>query len=203
MSDQLFEVLFLEHLGWIEKVAAMMCNKNGMRGAEAEDFSGWVKMRLIEDDYAAFRRFRGEAQVQTYLATVIVRLFHDYQREHGGRWRPSAAAIRLGPPAPELEALVYRDRYQLHQAGEHLRTTGRTTLSDTELARLLAQVPIRGPLTPMEVAADLLMEVEGSMPADALVAASEAEAERENLMGALNRAMDQLDPEDHTIVRML
>ena len=197
------EALFLEHLGWIEKVAALACRKHGMWEAEAEDFAGWIKVKLMEDDYAALRKFRGESALKTFLATSVVRYFHDYSRERWGRWRPSAAAERLGPPAPELEALVHRDGYSLQQAGEKLRTSGRTTLSDAELARLLESLPARGPLRPVEVASDPVLEaVVGPSHADERVTDSETASRRGEVMEALKRAFERLDPEDRMIVRM-
>lgn len=197
------EALFLKHLSWIEKVAAIACSRAGVPEGEAEDFAGWVKLKLMENDYAALRKFRGEAGIKTFLATVVVRQFHDYMREKRGRWRPSSAAERLGPPARELEELVYRDGYRLDQAGEKLRTSGRTTLSDKELARLLAQLPARTPTRPVEVVSEpLLFAAEAPSRADERVTAAEAEARRGEVMGALGRALDQLEPEERMIVRM-
>lgn len=204
MLDRLnSESVFLEHLGWIEKVAAIACAKGGVKGAEAEDFAGWIRLKLMEDDYATLRRFRGDAQMKTYLATVVARQFQEFRRERGGRWRPSAAALRLGPPARDLEALVYRDGYRLDQAGEKLRTAGRTTLSDAQLARLLARLPQRGPLRPVEVSPDLVLPTtEGAFRADELVLADETEALRGRVMAALGHAMDRLEPDDRMVARM-
>lgn len=200
---QTSEKLFLEHLGWIDRVAAMACSKHGLWGAEAEDFGGWIRIKLMEDDYAVFRSFRGEAGLKTYLASVVVRQFHEYRRQRWGRWRTSVAAQRLGPPAPELEVLVHRDGYSLRQAGEKLRTSGHTTYSDAELARLLQQLPPRAPLRPVEVSSEVALDAaEGTSHADERVTAAEAEEERGRVKSALNRALNQLDPEERLIVRM-
>jgi RNA polymerase sigma factor (sigma-70 family) len=197
------EVIFLKHLGWIDKVAALACSKNGIWGTEAEDFAAWVKIRLMEDDYAALRRFRGEAEVKTYLATLVVRQSYEYMRARHGRWRSSTAAERLGPTALELEVLVHRDGYRLEQAGEKLRTAGRTTLSDAELARLLARLPTRSPLRPVEVVSEpALLAAEGASRADERVAAAEAESWRGEVMGALERALERLEREERLIVQM-
>lgn len=197
------EDLFLEHLGWIEKVAATVCAKHGTWGAEAEDFAGWIRMKLMEDGYAVFRKFRGESELKTYIATVVVRQFHEYGRGLRGRWRPSQAAERLGPPAPQLEALVYRDGHRLEQAGEILRTAGRTTLSDGELARLLARVPARGPMRPVEVPSEAVLDgIEDASRADERITAAEAGERRAGVLAALKRALARLDGEDAMIVRM-
>ncbi|HYR09453.1 MAG TPA: sigma-70 family RNA polymerase sigma factor [Longimicrobium sp.] len=204
MPDRLTsEKLFLEHLGWIERVASMACSKAGMWGAEAEDFAGWIRVKLMEDGYAAIQKFRGDATPQTFLATVVVRQFQEYRRQRGGRWRRSAAVERLGPPAGDLEALVYREGYTLEQAGEKLRTSGRTDLTDAELAQLLQKLPWRAPLRPLQVQGDAALNTaEGRQRADERIAAEEAEAQRERVLGALRRVMERLDPEDGMIMRM-
>jgi RNA polymerase sigma factor (sigma-70 family) len=204
MPDRLTsEKLFLEHLGWIDRVASMACSRAGMWGAEAEDFANWIRLKLMEDDYAAIQKFRGDATPKTFLATVVIRQLQEYRRQRGGRWRRSAAAERLGPPAADLEALVYREGYTLEQAGQKLRTSGRTTLSDAALARLLEQLPRRSPLRPVHMPGDAALDTaEGRLRADERIAAEEVVAERERVMGALRRAMDRLDPDDRMIVRM-
>ena len=197
------EALFLEHLGWIEKVAALACRRHGVWDEEAEDFAGWVKLRLMEDDYAVFQKFRGESDLKTFLATTVVRYFHDYSRERRGRWRPSAAAEREGPHAVELEALVRRDGFTLQQAAEKMRTAGRTTLSDRELARLLESFPARSPLRPVEVASEVALEAaRGSSRADGDLAAAEAGTRRGEVLDALGRALERMKLEDRMIVQL-
>lgn len=197
------EALFLAHLPWIERVAAMACRRSGLWGADAEDATAWVKMRLMEDDYAALRGFRGESAPRTFLTAVVIRQFTAWQRGQRGRWRPSAAAERLGSPARDLEALVHREGYTLRQAGEKLRTSGRTDLSDIELARLLERLPSRMPLRPVSVPAPALLDaLPADARADARVEAEEAAGRRGAVMGALGRAMDQLEPEERMILRM-
>lgn len=197
------EALFLEQLGWIEKVAAIACRRNGVWDAEAEDFASLAKMKLMEDDYAVFRKFRGESEIRTFIATVVQRHFQAYARERRGRWRPSALAERLGPPAPELESLVYRDGYAISQAGERLRTAGRTALTDAELARLLDRLPRRAPLRPREVADDPALDAApGPFRADERIAAAQAQARRREVLDALERALDGLEPEDRLVVLM-
>lgn len=204
MHDRLSpEALFVEHLAWIDRVASMTCGKYGVWGAEAEDFTAWVRMKLMENDYAVLRKFRGNSELKTYLASVVFRHVVSHIRATRGRWRPSAAAIRLGPPAPDLELLVHRDRYTLPQAGEKLRLAGRTTLSDAELARLLERLPTRGPLRPKEVESERMLEAaSGDLHADDRVRAAEAAAHYEKTMEALRRAMEQLEAEDRLIVQM-
>ncbi|HEU0302246.1 MAG TPA: sigma-70 family RNA polymerase sigma factor [Longimicrobium sp.] len=197
------ESLFQEHLGWITRVIDMTCSKHGLWGSDAEEFASWVQLKLMENDYAVFRNFRGESGLKTYLATVVARQLQEFWRRRWGRWRTSAAARQLGPPAPELETLVYRDGYRPEQAGEKLRTEGRTTLSDVQLARLLNQLPRREPLRAVEVEPETVLDTaRAASRADDTVLAAEAEQLRGRVLGVLDRAMGQLDAEDRVIVRM-
>lgn len=203
MSDRAnLEALFLEHLGWIDRVASLACGKHGVWGAEAEDFTAWMRMKVMEDDYAILRNFRGGAELKTYLASVVVRHFFNYNRERRGRWRSSAAAERLGTPARELELLVHRDGYTIAQAGEKLRTAGHTTLTDAELARLFYRLPSRASLRPVEESSEMLGSAPGPSRADERVVAAEAKARRDEMMNALREAMKELDLEEQLIVRM-
>lgn len=194
------EKLFIEHLDWINRIAAIVCTKHRVWESEAEEFASAVRLKLMQDDYAIIREFRGESGIRTYLASVVARQFQDYRRQRFGRWRRSAVAERLGPPAPDLEALVYRDGYTLDQAGEKLRTAGATDLSNRKLAELLDRLPRRSPLRPVEEAADdaAVDRARGIFHADERVTS----AERDEVMDALDRATRRLDPEDQVIVRM-
>jgi RNA polymerase sigma factor for flagellar operon FliA len=197
------EILFLEHLGWINRVSAMTCAQHGVRGPEAEDFAASVRLKLMENDYAIIRGHRGESSLRTFLAAVVYRKFLDYWRQERGRWRPSAMARRLGPPVPDLEALVYRDGFRLDQAGEKLRTSGHTILSDRELGGLLKKLPPREPLRRREVSTDEVPDTtEADDRADDGVTGAEKNALRDHVTGALKRAMAQLTPEDRVILRM-
>jgi RNA polymerase sigma factor (sigma-70 family) len=194
--------LFLENLPWIEKVAGIVCRKHGVWGDDAEDFASVAKLKLMEDDYADLRKFRGECSPTTYLATLVVRRFHEYARERWGRWRNSAAAEREGQLARDLEVLVHRDGCSLAHAAEQLRSAGKTDLSDAELARLLARLPPRQPMRAQEVVTPLIESAPASESADAGVTETELDHKRSAMLAALFRVMDQLPPEERHILRM-
>lgn len=196
------EALFLAHLPWIEEVAAMVCRRNSVWGDDADDFIASARSKLMENDYAVLRKFRGEAELKTYLARVVTLHFMERARERTGRWRPSAAAEALGQLAKDLEALVYRDGCTLAEAGERLRTMGRTAHSDTELSRLLAKLPFRHPMRPGDAGADPLEQLAGRHDADERVMDDEEERARARVLAALDDALDQLSPEDRMLVRM-
>jgi RNA polymerase sigma factor for flagellar operon FliA len=197
------EALFLKHLEWIDKVASMACSSHGVWGADAEDFAGWVRMKMMEDDYAVIRRFLGNSEITTYLASVVVRHTINFVREQRGRWRPSAAAERLGAVAVDLEKLVRRDGYTLQQAGEKLRTAGRTAFSDAELARILGQIPERGPLRPVVREPPTGLDAApGASRADERVMEAEAHTRRAEMLDVLKTALRELGPEEQLIMKL-
>jgi RNA polymerase sigma factor for flagellar operon FliA len=203
MPDRLdAEAIFLKHLAWIEEVAAIVCRRNTVWGDDADDFVSSARAKLMENDYAVICKFRGDAEMKTYLARVVTLHFMERARERTGRWRPSAAAEAHGQIAKDLEALVYRDGCTLAEAGERLRTMGRTTHSDAELARLLNQLPMRHPMRPGDAGAEPLEKLAGGRGADQAIVEDEADAARACVLAALNDAMDQLSPDDQALVRM-
>ncbi|MDB4950197.1 MAG: polymerase sigma factor, sigma-70 family [Gemmatimonadetes bacterium] len=194
--------LLVQHLGWIERVAASLSRRNGLSGDEAEDFASWAKAKLVEDDYAVLRKFRGESALTTYLTVVLTMLYRDYRVAQWGRWRPSAAAKRRGPAAVRLETLVYRDGYRWRQAADLMHSRGETDLSEDELGKLLADLPAGSRGRPRQVGEAAMAAITDGADAEAGVHAAEAEQERQALGTALARAMQGLNDEDRAILRM-
>jgi RNA polymerase sigma factor for flagellar operon FliA len=195
------EQQFLAHLPAIERCVAGLCARHGLSGAEADDFSGWVKLRLVEHDYAVLRKFSGRSSITTYLAVVIANLLRDHRVSVRGRWRPSAAARRLGHAAERLERLVYRQRLAVREAVAVLRSEGET-MTDRELAELFQRIPVRLPLRPHEVDDVELTQLAGERGADAELDAADERSERDALRAALARSLDALPAEDRLIMRM-
>src|SRR5215218_3468574 len=73
MDDLTPEQLFLDNLDLIERIAAHACRWSRLRPEDKEDFISWVKLKLIEDDYAVLRRYekRENATLRTFLTVVI------------------------------------------------------------------------------------------------------------------------------------
>ena len=65
------EQFFLGHLKLIKEIVSYCCRGSGFSREEAEDFEGRVKVKLIENDYAVIREFRGRSSPKTYLIAVI------------------------------------------------------------------------------------------------------------------------------------
>ncbi len=131
------------HIDLIEEVVRWTCRRQRLSLDEADEFRSIVFLKLVQDDYAVLRKFRGKSKLRTYLTTVIQRLALDFRNQRWGKWRPSAAARRLGGAALQLETLVSRDNRMLEEAIEILSTNHQIGLSRDELERISTQLPIR------------------------------------------------------------
>jgi len=196
------EALFVENLALIERIARLLCRRHSFFDADADEFTSWLKVKIIEDEYVIFKKFRGDSALSTYLTVVVAMLFRDFRVQLWGRWRPSAAAQRAGHVAIRLETLVRRDNLSLRQAAELLRTSGETSLSDGELAELLKTLPERGPLRPAVSAIDSAADVASESGADSVVSEEELRSERSRAHSMLRDALVAAPEEDQVILRM-
>jgi RNA polymerase sigma factor (sigma-70 family) len=201
-DDRSPESTFLEHLPLIDRITSFVGRRNGLQDEDAADFRSWVVARLIEDDYAPIRKFRGASALGTYLSVVIAMLARDYRTSTHGRWRPSAAARREGDLAVRLESLVYRSRYTLAEAGHLLRTSGSTKLRDRELAKLLARMPIRAPLRPVMLPTDALAAVAGGEAADHDIETATVDQQRQQIQELVDACIAEFAMEDRVLLRM-
>jgi RNA polymerase sigma factor (sigma-70 family) len=90
-----------------------------MQREDADDFRQSVHLRLLERNYDIFRRFAGRSSMKTYLTVVVCRMLLDWQNHTMGKWRPSAAARRLGATAEHLDRLLHRDGCSIDEAVEY------------------------------------------------------------------------------------
>ena len=202
LDRQELERLFVENLALIERIARLLSRRHALSDADAEEFTSWLKVKIVEDGYAIFKKFRGDSALSTYLTVVVAMLFRDFRVQLWGRWRPSAAAQRTGHVAIRLETLVRRDHLPLRQAAEVLRTSGETSLSDSELAALLKTLPERGPLRPLMGAIDAAGDVASESGADHIVSGEELATERGRAHSMLREALAAAPEEDQVILRM-
>jgi RNA polymerase sigma factor (sigma-70 family) len=192
--------LLLLHLDLVERVVESLCRRKGCHGEEAADFASWVKLRLMENDSAILRKFRGQCGIATYLATVVHNLFRDYRTAEWGKWRPSAVALRRGAAAVELETLTSRDGYSFNEAIEILVSTLGSATSRERLEELAEELPLRPrrrieSLDNLELAADRL-------DAEEKVAEGELEIVESRTEEALAEALGDLDGEDRLLLKM-
>ncbi|NOT06773.1 MAG: sigma-70 family RNA polymerase sigma factor [Gemmatimonadales bacterium] len=192
------ESIFLASLPAIDRAVAFIAHRHALADSDAEEFSAWVRAKLIEDGYRVFREFRGQSSLSTYLASVVAFLFRDYRNSRWGRWRPSAIAKRLGPIGIRFETLVYRDGHSAREAAELLKIAG---AAEPEIRLIAKRIPPR--TITREVSFDAAAEgTPATGGADDGVTALEAGREAARAAELIRAALGELPPEDQVIVRM-
>lgn len=197
--------LYLSHRSQIDRTIAAVCRRNRVSHADAQEFASVAHLHLIDNDYAVLRAYQGRAEVGAFLHAVIRRVFQDWRKANWGRWRPSAAVVRMGPVAVQLETLLVRDRRPLHEAIEVLRTNHGVTESPAALTMMAATFPSRTMRAFESI--DLVPEPadESSTEyasASASVERAEASAAASRVAAALDAALAQLPTQDRLILKM-
>ena len=191
-----YEAQLVENLPLIERIVGALARRYGMGEDDAAELSSAIKLRIVEDDYAVFRKFRGESALPTYLTVVIAMMAREHRVAERGRWRPSAASQRIGPVAVKLETLVAQKGYALAEAGEIMRSRGETTLSDRQLGELLRQLPRRAG------GAEPLLSAAARDAAEAGVMSAEASARRASVEKLLEETLATLPLEDRLLLKL-
>ncbi len=189
------ERTFLDNLAVIDRVIGIISRRHSLSRAEAEEFASWAHARLIDGNYAAIRKFGGRSSLATYLSVVIGNLFLDYRNSLWGRWRPSAAAQRLGPLGIRIEELLYREGHSLREAIGVLQSAG-VMLSDSDISRLAAKIP------PRERASEVPLEKADAAGVIDLHPNAAPIPEDSEVVAAVRTALAQLPPDEQVIVRM-
>jgi RNA polymerase sigma factor (sigma-70 family) len=198
--------LLAERLPLVDRIVGSVCRRNRWRDEEAEDFRSAVMVKLLEGDGAAIRSFDGRSgcSEKTYLATVIGRFAVDYQRQKWGRWRPSAAARRLGRVAQMLETEIARDGRSFDEAAELLRRNHGVERSVSELAELWGRLCDRSPRPRVDQPADdgEIERFAAAEQADEGVLQRERAERLAALEAAVAAALARLPPKDQLVLKM-
>jgi RNA polymerase sigma factor (sigma-70 family) len=129
-----YEAFFLSNLALIDLVVASVARRHRLASADAEDLRSTVYVRLIQNDYAALRKYEGRSSLRTYLTSLIGRLLLDRRNSTWGKWRPSPVARRGGALAIQLEKLTLEGVSFEHACerleSAHGRAIDRRTLRD-------------------------------------------------------------------------
>jgi RNA polymerase sigma factor for flagellar operon FliA len=187
-------------LPMVDEIIAEVARRHRVRGDDLAEFRSLAYMKLLEHDYAVLRRFQGTSSIRTYLSVVLHRVLLDQRNREWGRWRPSAAAHRIGPVAVRLERLVTRDGLT---ADEAVKALGSQDLSAcTNLVETLqARGPVRcGRATLGEEA--IPENADPSAGPDETAENLERQTQVENLSRRVQEALESLDSEDHLIVTL-
>ena len=195
-----YQRLLIDHLDLIDQIVRTTGRRRHLSASEREDFAGFVKLRLIENDYAILRKFQNRSSLWTYLIAVIERLSLDYSAEKWGRWRPSAMAERLGPAAVVLERLVTRDSHTVEEAFELLRTHHGVELSDAQLRDMWEQLPVR--IRTSEVGEEAAASVRSPETSDAGIENQERKQQIDRLQSVLRTAFEGIPAQDRVLIAL-
>ena len=186
----------------IRRAVVFVCRKHGLHGADAEDFTQTVNAKLLEDECAILRQFRGDSNLSTYLNIVVHRIFIDQCVHEHGKWRPSADAKRIGPIAAELERRVQWE-------GETIDDAVRQTAAahpdvphtDIEqIAESVRQKQRRRTTVPLDETIELILTAREH--ADVLVMTHFRKDVRERTRSALTKHLQTLPPHDRLILQL-
>src|ERR1700681_2404376 len=191
--------LFLKSQSLMEKLVACACRQSRFSREDGEDFSSWVMINLIDDDYGVLRAFQRRCSLATYLSTVIQRLAQDYRNHLWGKRRASAEAERLGGVAVRLEQLLLE--HSPEEAYRFLRINEKVEMSEDELADLRAKLPPRVGRH-MIGEEGLLGEPARDLRPDQELEEKQKERTQRRVNAAFYRALVQLTPDDQLLIRL-
>jgi RNA polymerase sigma factor (sigma-70 family) len=194
--------LYLSQHEVIESAIRFVCRHYRLPAADADEFAGIVRVKLIENDYDILRRFQQRSSLRTFLVAVVQRTYLDYRNRVWGRWRPSVEAKRLGVVAVELERLLVRDGFTFDQAVEYLTTNRRVQATAEELDAIRQRLPVRMPR--QFVGEEVLENVPGDdgRTVDHALDRLAREPIVRSVQHALERAIDELDETDRLLVKL-
>lgn len=185
----------------IKRAVAFVCRKHGLHGADAEDFASTVNLKLLEDDCAILRQFRGESNLNTYLNIVVHRIFIDQCVHEHGKWRPSADAKRLGPLAAELER---RMQWEGEAVDDAIRQTAAAhpdvpVAQIEEIAASVPQKQKRRSVVPLDETVEIFLTAPEQ--SDVLIMMHVRQEVRSHAERVVRRFLSKLDPQDRLILQ--
>ena len=194
---------FLEkHLSVIDKAIMAACRRHDVLEDQAEEFASHTKLKLIENDYQLIRSFQGKSSFQTYLFTVINRIFIDWLRMIKGRWRPSEYAKRLGSMGIKLEELMARKKLSYQEACYAIKINHGVSLDSSEYRKLADKISKQLLSNPKQV--DIPLEeikVSKSSLKDPVIDKN-SQAIREKIASIIKDVRESLDANDKLILKM-
>jgi RNA polymerase sigma factor for flagellar operon FliA len=194
--------LLLDHLELIERIVAFTCRRHGLMGADTDDFSSVVKLKLVENDYAVLRSFQGRSSFSTFITVVVQRLFLDMRVSQWGKWRPSARARRAGDLAVAIERLLVRDGRSVDETLQFLAPSHPGLTRET-IERVASDLPERAPRRRLVDIDDEVVEAQASpVRADDLLTSHEHDRASERISTAMRRLLALRSEEDRTILHL-
>lgn len=199
MTREQLEQVFLAELPMIRRLLASIARRQRLSASEAEEFASEVHLRIISNDYAILRKFRGHSSLRTFLTVVIQRQFLDYRNAEWGKWRPSARSRREGDLGVRFERLIGRDGLGFDEACRQLEMKGTSALDYDALARVYAGLQQRG--RPRLVSEEAGEAVPSEESADEDLVRSEHHRVFAHALDVLGSALRDLPAVDHVILK--
>jgi RNA polymerase sigma factor for flagellar operon FliA len=200
VRDESGEALLVCHLRDIQTVITFVCRRNGLREADAEDFSSEVLLRIIENDYAILRKFESRCAFKNYLVVVVQRLLLDRRNRDFGKWHASAEAKRFGAAGVLAEKLLRRERKTVDETADALARSG-MPLTKPQIEELCAQLPERKS-RPREVNLAEGDETSAGATAEPDLTRGDRTRFARRLSDAVRKSMSRFSAEDQAIIRM-
>lgn len=195
------EALFLEELAAIDHALSFACRRSGLIGADAEDFGSYVKVRLIENDYALIRKYEGRSPFAAFIGVVIQRMLLDYRIHQWGRWHASAEAKRLGDLGIAIESMLRRDGYTIDEALAPLQRRW-PTLRREEVEAIDARLPTRA-MRPRTVALEATEEPRVDCDGvESRVVHAEETALAERIATIVRSSIRAMSEDDRALIRL-
>lgn len=182
------------------EVIRRLCRCHRLSCDEAEDFTSYALLKLIEGDYATLRSFQGRSKLGTFLTVVVHRLFLDYRIQKWGKWRPPAEVRKLGAAAMELDRLVNRDGQTLPNAVEIVYAGSGGSLSREQIFELAGRLPLRQ--RPQFEGGEQLELIPTDGGVEEPLEGQERNSIAKRVGSALTAALQALPAEDRLILKM-
>lgn len=122
----------------VRRVTMITAARARMPPDDRDELLSVVLLKLVADDYAVLRAFKGRCQMSTYLTVVIRRVALDLQVSRWGKWRPSAQVRREGPVAVTVDSLMQRKGLSFDEACQRVEGGGSVRLDLADRGRLRA-----------------------------------------------------------------
>ena len=185
----------------VNAIVGEIGRRRRVRGDALEEFRSLAFLKLVEHNYAVLRQYSGASSLRTYLTVVLQRLLLDHRNREWGRWRASAAAIRLGPTAVRLERLITRDGMTPAEAVASI-APGTDATAYIEFARTLTRRgPVRG--TRYTLGEDAVPDGFDASPGpDALIEQRSQKNEAQGIRRFVRDALRALPSQDHLLLTL-
>lgn len=192
---------FLANLELVDALSISIARRNGCDGDEVDDFVAIVRSRLVENDYAIWRKHRGKSSLRAFLSVVIANLFRDHRIAQWGKWRPSAHARRHGHTGVALDRLIRRDGASIDLAVKAIASRDDCALDERALRQIAADLPQKKDRRPQRL--EDAPSLATTATAEDGLQSKETARLRERVIGAVREVLDTLPEEDQTILRLL